>query len=270
MLPPRGSESGDVKRLAALCNELAEKAGYRIKVLRCRKVLVTGGSGRKMNVLAPDDAAELYRMVHFGPVLVAALASVRISIDPSREPPNRRETRSLETFVRYKAIYGLVRSDPDPPSLLVLFEAWRKEIGCAGPSDPRVLPLHVFDAGSEDLDLASEAGADRFRRTFGVPARRVDGCRRIWERGVPHGRDDLQVAGHVLPAGMHWDVSAKRKAFNIANAREVWRVARGGYVNVYPDAGLRGPSSIRRDQVRRLWPSSSSRPQKMPLHRKGH
>jgi hypothetical protein len=269
VLPPRESESADARRLATLCQKLAAEASYRIKVLRCRKVLVVGGSGRKMNVLVPDDAAELYRMVHFGPVLVAAFGSARISIDPSREPPNRRETRPLETFLLYKASFGLIRGDADLPSLFARFEAWREVASCTGSGDPRVLPLHVFDAGSDDLELDTQAGTDRFRQKFGSSGRRVDECGRIWEKGVPHGRDELEVAGCALPAGMHWDVSAKRKAFKIANAREVWRVERGGYVNVYPDAGLRGPSSIRQDRVRRLWPSSS-RPQKMPLHRKGH
>jgi hypothetical protein len=222
-----------------------------------------------MNVLGPDDAAELYRMLHYGPVLVTAFAAVRISIDPSRDPPNSKETRTLESFVAYKASYGLVRNDADPATHFARFEAWRKSVGCDGPGDPRALPLHVFDAGSGDLDLGSRPGAERFQRRYGSPAKRLDGSGRAWEKGVAHGRDELEIAGRVLPVGLHWDVSAKRGSFKVANAREVWSVRRAGYVNVYPDAGIRGPSRVRRDLVRRVWPSSS-RAQKMPLQEKGH
>jgi hypothetical protein len=208
-----------------------------------------------MNVLAPDEAAELYRMLHHGPTLVVALASALVSLDPSREPPTRRQTRSLESFLAYKATYGLVREDADVPTLFEQFEDWRRSVCCNGPGDPRVLPLHVFDPGPDVPDLDSKAGADRFRRDFGSPSRRLDSSGRVWEKGPAHGgRDILQVAGCELPAGMHWDVSVKRKRCSVANAHEVWRVEGGGYLNVYPDAGLRGPSSIRQDAVRRVWP----------------
>ena len=220
-----------------------------------------------MNVLAPNDAAELYRMLHHRRVLVAAFASVRISIDPSREPPNNRETRSLEAFVAYKATYGLVRADREIPALFARFDAWNRGVDCAGASDPRVLPLHVFDCGPREPELDTSLGAERFRKSFGGAGRRLDHSGRVWEKGPPHGREVLRVAGCPLPAGTHWDVSVKRKACSVANAREVWRIQTGGYVNVYPDAAIRGPTSLRRSSVRRVWPSKG---QKMPLQFKGH
>jgi hypothetical protein len=254
--PPDDSE--DTRRLAAACRDLAHRSGHRFKALRSRSLRVAGKPGRRMNVLAPDEAAELYRMVHRGPTLVVALAAAAISIDPSREPPTRRDTRSLETFVAYKAVYGLARKDADVAGFFEQFDAWRSSVGCEGAGDPRALPLHVFDAdGVEGLDLDSSEGAARFQEAFGSPSRRLDGSGRVWEKGPSHGREVLEVAGCALPAGTHWDVSAKRSRCTIANAREVWRLQANGYLNVYPDAGLRGPSSRHRNAARRVWPAGT-------------
>lgn len=220
-----------------------------------------------MNVLQPNDAAELYRMLHRGPVLVAAFSSAFISTDPSRDPPTKREARSLESFVAYKATYGLLRADRDVTALFERFAQWNGNVRCDGPADPRVLPLHVFDRGSDDVDLDTSAGAEHFRRGFGAPGRRLDRSGRIWSMGVAHGREALRVAGCDLPPGVHWDVSVKQKASLVANANEIWRIDRDGYLNVYPDAGIRGPANVRRKAARRVWPS---RGQKMPLHIKGH
>lgn len=213
-----------------------------------------GGSGRRLNVMGAEDASVLYKMCHRAPTLVVALASAWISIDPSRTPPNRRAGRSLESFVAYKALYGLVRADADVPSLFDRFRVWQGEEHCNGPSDPRILPLHVFDAGSEPHDLHTKSGCTRFRHAFGRPSERKDHSGRIWASGTPHGTDVLQVAGSDLPKGMHWDVSGERAGCRVANASEIWRLKRSGYVNVYPNEHVRPPRRNRSNKARRVWP----------------
>ena len=48
--------------------------------------------------------------------------------------------------------------------------------------------------------------------------------------------DQLQVSGHYLRRGCHWDVAAS--GYRISTPRGVWIV--DGHVNVYPDAHVRG------------------------------
>lgn len=247
-------DTDDARRLRASCRQHALAAGYRVKTFHTRNVKVLGGSGRPLSVLGGEDASLLYKMLHRGPTLVVALTSAWISTDPSRDPPNRRAGRSLEDFVAYKALYGLVRADADVPSLFERFRLWQGEVNCDGPTDPRALPLHVFDAGPGPHELDSEAGAARFRRAFGGSAERKDHSDRTWASGASHGTDTLQVAGCALPSGTHWDVSGERNGCRVMNASEIWRLKRGGYVNVYPNEYIRPPRRNRRSQARRVWP----------------
>ena len=231
---------------------LTEQAGYRLKVLFTQELKVLNSPGRTMSVLRPLDAAYLYRRLHGGPTLVVSVGSALISTDPTRDPPNKRASRTLEDFVAYKAFYGLVRSSGDVKGLFRDFAAWCEGAHCDGPTDPRALPLHVFDAGSERIDLSNPAGVKAFRQSFGRPREREDHAGRCWKRGFPHGRSALLVAGRDLPAGTHWDVSAGGR-FHLMNSHEVWEIKGNGYVNVYPDEYVRGPRKGARNQVRRLW-----------------
>jgi hypothetical protein len=206
-----------------------------------------------MNVLDPLDASNLYRDLHQSPTLVVALASALVSLDPSRKPPNQRSTRALAEFVAYKAAYGLVRGDRDVEAVFDEFVCWRDKRHCRDANDPRALPLHVFELGSNGWDLSDEEGTQRFRRAFGEAARRKDDAGRVWQVGVPHGRGVLRVAGHDLPAGTHWDVSSQRRSWRVANAREVWKIEGQAYVNAYPDEHLRSPAARYRGQARRVW-----------------
>lgn len=249
--PP--SDSGEVKQLSLLCAEQARAAGYRVKIFRCRSLQVVGGSGRHMNVLAPADASTIYRDLHRVPAMVAALGPAFIGLDPSRDPPNRRYTRSLEDFVSYKAIYGLVRGEQDARRLFEDFATWRGGVHCDDPGDPRTLPLHVFDIGGNEFDLARDEDSQRFLRTYGKPRQRRDESGRIWRTGPAHGRDEVHVAGLTLPAGTHWDVSADRRNWRIANASEVWEVKGRAYVNAAPNEHLRGPQGRCRGQARLVW-----------------
>ncbi|HET7484353.1 MAG TPA: hypothetical protein VFJ64_03160 [Solirubrobacterales bacterium] len=206
-----------------------------------------------MNLLAPADASTVYRDLHRAPGMVAAFGPAFISLDPSRDPPNRRYARALEDFVAYKAAFGLVRGESDAKRLFDDFARWRDGVHCENPSDPRVLPLHVFDLGGNEFDLACEEGSRRFLRMFGKPRQLRDGSGRIWCTGPAHGREEFCVAGLTLSAGTHWDVSADGKSWRIANASEVWKVDGRAYVNAAPNEHLRGPQAKCHGQARLVW-----------------
>lgn len=207
-----------------------------------------------MEVMAARDASALYSRLHRGPTLVLAMGSALVRLDPKRNPPNRRATRDLADFVAYKAIFKLIREDRNVSEAFDEFERWSSSDGCEGFNDPRVLPFHVFDAGGVPAGLEEQAGAARFRADYGPPSNRCDRSRRDWSRGAFHGRRELTVAGRTLPAGAHWDVAARR-SFHVSTASEIWQIKQGGYLNVYPDEGVRGPSASRKGQVRRIWSS---------------
>jgi len=264
--PPADSER--VGLLAGRCRKLADAAGYKLKALRAESLRVVGGSGRRLSILRPLDASTLYRDLHRAPAMVAALAPAFVRLDPSCNPPNRRSARSLSDFVAYKAAYGLVRSEVDARRLFEAFAEWRKAVHCRDPSDPRALPLHVFDLGGDSFDLACDGDVDRFSKTFGNASRRCDGAGRSWRAGVAHGREALHVAGLTLPAGTHWDVSADARSWRIMNASEIWEIDLRGYVNAAPNEHLRGPQRKSAGKARRVWRANT----KNAPHRKkkGH
>lgn len=73
-----------------------------------------------------------------------------------------------------------------------------------------------------------------------------------------HGSDTLKVAGSPLGQGFHWDVQSTRNPSTIATGWEVWRLAgQDGYVNVYPDAGVR-----KGNQARKVWPCPGKPPKR--------
>ena len=191
--------------------------------------------------------------LHVAPTVILAVGSALVGTDPTRDPPNRRAARTLEQFVNYKAVYGLVRGKGESVATLDRFDLWRAGEACEGVTDPRVLPLHVFDqAGCPDLATPDER--KRFRHSFGPAGDREDPSSRRWRQQAMHGRDELQVAGCALPPGAHWDVSSDRKTFRLINLKGVWEVKRRAYLNVYPDEYVRGPGRSFQKQVRRLWP----------------
>lgn len=213
--------------------------------------------GRRMNVLSSKDASYLYRRLHIAPTLVVSVGSALVSTDPSRNPPNRRASRTLREFVAYKAVFVLVRSHADVEDAFDEFELWAQGVNCEGQGDPRALPLHVFDQGPVALNLSDPAEAKEFRKRFGSANDREDDSGRRWERGPLHGRRALRVAGCELPVGAHWDVSSTRASFRLLSASEVWEVKAPAYLNVYPDEHIRGSAKYRR-QVRRLWPNKNA------------
>jgi hypothetical protein len=208
---------------------------------------------KPVRLLAPDDAAAIYRLLHHGPTMVVAFASAFVRRDPSSRPLTRKQAIPLSRFVAHKAHSALINGRTQISPALDAFETWRSTVRCDGQDDPRVLPLQSFSTSSQPTDLGLREAREWFDREHGSGASRTDSGGRRWERAsVCHGREALTVAGFALPVGMHWDVqfSAAKATFHCT--AEVWHVPRGCHLNVYPDGHARGRPG--KAYAKRVWP----------------
>lgn len=253
------SVSDQVRALRKLFIREAECAGLRIAVFEAQEIREVSHEHwtRPVRLLAPRDAAEVYRLLHHGPVMVVAFTSAFIRRDPSGNPLTRKQALPLAQFVAHKAHFSLINGRPDIARALADFDAWRHTVACDGQDDPRILPLHTFLRAGTWASLGDERERQRFAREHGTGGLRTDSDGRRWERAsVPHGRDVLTVAGATLPQGMHWDVQFRQHKGTLLCANEVWRVPQGCHVNVYPDGRARGKPG--RGHARRVWPRGRS------------
>lgn len=250
-------ESHDQEALREETRRRAEALGLKLVVRRAELCVVEGGpeAHRRFELLTPRDAGDLYYAAHRKSVLVLALMSCYVRLDPSENPTRRRHLRRLDSFVRYKASYGLARSIGDPKRLIDGFESWPDGDQCSGDHDPRALPLHVFDSQKSWDDLDTEAGYSGFVTAYGSGSRRLDCDGRDWVPApVGHGSDTLTISGYRLTKGFHWDVCRGRgRSARLVTSHEVWLLrSRNSYANVYPDAFVRGAP---RGNVKLVWPS---------------
>jgi len=254
--PDAKSESAEVKTLARLADARAQADGLRLTTLRtARLTMWEEGVGRKVDLLAPEDAHFLYDTLHRDEVLVLAFTRVYVRRNPQREPAARRAALALETFVQHKAIYGLVRATMHVGQYLEGFATWVAATpGCRGIDDPRCLPLHVFDT-SEDWSRLGEPDADRaFVDRYGQPNSRHDEGQRLWARALhSHGGTMLRVSGCEIAAGQHWEVSVNRGSTSLHTSHEVWHLPSGkhDYLNVHPNEKVRLKS---KNKCRKVWP----------------
>lgn len=218
----------------------ATQHGWQVCTAEC--VNLPSGRGRKINLLQRRTAEDLYASMHRGPVAVLhdAKPSPRVRTDP-RQPLNDKQTMSLDAFCRCKSFVMSLRT-PDARAWAARFDEWLDAIECDGPSDPRILPFHIFAAkGSYNLDGQSER--ERFRDDHRKRDALEDKRRRRWRVAGPgqrHGRDSQLVRQLQLPDGFHWDVTVPRASSpNMTSATTVWRVTQGGYINVHPNGHLR-------------------------------
>ena len=196
-------------------------------------------------VIAAEHVKQVYQRVHRARVAILSVQEIGAAgpvflTRPQSRPGAmaRDDLRSLRQLCRHKAFFLRLRCDRDHSGWASAFSAWLGRTECCGSADPRSLPLHVFAAeGTWSRRLASAAGRAAFDDRFGSSARRVDRRDFAWEHGPSHGREPLQVAGFLLPAGFHWDVKTTRD-LELWTPTEGWRVRT--YLNVYPDASVRG------------------------------
>lgn len=244
--------------LERLIGELAsetKRLGLALTVLKARTTRTNREWKRKpVEVLAPGDAERLYRLVHHGPVMVTAVTSIFVLRDPRSADLREKDVLRLEDFVEHKAGFLLVNGRTDVAGLEATFSSWRSVVRCDGQDDPRVLPLHMFDAGGPCPDLTTDAGRNAFASRHGTGRLRTDLSGREWARATAfHGREALTIAGCLLRQGFHWDVGYRRGSGTLCCSNAVWRLPPRSYANVYPDGGVRGGSTDV-PPIKKVWP----------------
>ena len=194
-------------------------------------------SGRSVALVPADFAAGLYSKVHRTRVAVLVLGSdPKVPLHPRhKDALQYARYLQLKRYVEYKCFYCKVSSDPANDSWAGTFENWCKATHCEGEQDPRCLPFPVFQGDGKELKIPDTR--KQFNDRYGS-AKRIDDTKSTWELlpKIYHGTESLQVAGHELPMGFHWDVETHgQQTFN--TPKFSWRVT--GHINVYPDAFLR-------------------------------
>lgn len=236
---------------------LCQARGWRFEY---RPTYVANTPHGRVRMLDAAAANELYRRVHRAVVGVLTVEDASVTLDP-RDPAAGRGRLTVSNLLRYKAFFlgrlALERVADFRGNLshgeLLQFDAFGQWGGLAddeGQDDPRYLPMHVFVPGEVWDRLDTQGGRQSFRREFRNEPW-IDRRRMTWTRtDVLHTRDVLAIAGRLLPAGFHWDTSLERRGpVQLISHAEVWRVDRGGHLNVHPDAYFRqGRRSVR------VWP----------------
>lgn len=199
--------------------------------------------GRYREAIPPDDATALYKRAHNARVGVWQFGDTYVPTRPMLSK-NPRHYQALERFLNHKAFRFKVgkRNFADVwESSLIAFQEWLDRIDCEGHSDPRCLPLHIFDTSVHIPILATANGRRAFANRHGAPSSRQDDSDLRWRspRGGLHGGDQLNVSGYELPRGFHWDVDSRKRRRRVYTTEGEWRIERGGYLNIYPDGYIR-------------------------------
>lgn len=244
-----------IDRLIGEIRAEADRLGLALTVLKARQVIPSRDwKQTPIQVLAPSDAELLYRLLHHGSVMVTAVTAVFVLRDPRSSSIRQKHVVRLQEFVEHKACYALINGRTDVAALDATFSGWRAGVRCDGEDDPRVLPLHTFDANGPCPDLASAEARRAFGARYGSGRFRLDVAGREWARATAlHGRETLEIAGFRLRAGFHWDVRYRKGSGTLLCANAVWRLPRRSYANVYPNGNVRGG---RADipPIKKIWP----------------
>ena len=190
------------------------------------------GAG-KPHRLNPEQSDELYKLVHRQATLVVAPGDVDVIDRNGRAHP-------LGRVLRYKA---LVRLQPDQgvPSVIAEFFHWRDNSLVSAPSDPRVLPLHIFDPGGDHEHLETSVGRTRFKQRYRRSGSFVDKRKRPWQAAPPNQRHTMATAtvrGLVLPVGYQWDVQSPHKKSSIECLSARFDIKKKDHRNVFPDGAI--------------------------------
>lgn len=212
----------------------------------------------KFRLLRSSHAKGLYVAAHRERVFVVALTGGRVHLDPT-EIPDRKNTVSIQEFIRFKCGYSYVESASQLSTALADALEYRRECRCDGFRDPRCLPFSLFASKSEhDLDSPAER-ANFMRDHQGAKTTDLTDRRRLlWQRQEFHTKELIHVAGKTLPLGFHWNVQVRSQVI-LTNGWERWEVMRNGYTNVHPDATIRGG-----DRAMRTFELTSSEPKVQP------
>lgn len=254
-IPARESEQQSTLR--DLVMRATEARQWTIAVRKALQCRVIGGEedGRPYDLVEPKHAAEVYSAAHRSRVLVLSTGACFVRRNPRADPSHRTDLISIESFIRYKANFVMIRDHKGIESAIREFSKWPLNDGCSGPRDPRILPLHTFDHNSEWPDLDQPEQITEFANRFGPATRRTDPTGRSWMQSAAfHGSDALSIAGYGLTAGFHWDVERGRGHEHIFTAHEVWKLAnQNSYCNIYPDGYVRKGRELAGGSCRLVW-----------------
>jgi hypothetical protein len=218
----------------------------RITVSEVRVKNVKGEHGFTYPLIPAKDVAGLYRGAHRARAAVISFCGAKVLLDIG-ELPSNKGCMALEKFIGSKCSYILISRPEEVDRALAKSLSWMEEIDCDGPHDPRCLPSAIFETNRYS-ELTTEQGRKRFidyHASLGRGNSLTDARDRCWQVGPCHTLDLIQVAGCTLPIGFHWDVQASSKSSKIATGWETWRLPGRGYINVHPDAHIRGNKANR-------------------------
>ena len=254
MLHP--SDSDYEKRLRNTLKREAAELGVELitRRTRSRRMSAEGAGARRINILEPADANELYRDLSLRKCYVLSRGSVFVLYDPRRDPPAKRDCFPLQRFVEHKAVYRTFEDGVDAAAELRRMMATGMPSDCVSYHDPRVLPLHVFDRKADGSKLDTEDGRSAFHWTYAIRGSWLSAVTGTWRpaaAGARHGLagpsgEALRVWDFMLPMGYHWDANAGRQRRTIVATACVWRVEQRGYVNIYPDSHIRSGAGAKR------------------------
>lgn len=241
------AESPSQKEIATELRRKLDDAKIPFQELRC--IDSPSHQGRKVNLLPPEVARELYTRCHRAHVCVAATTGAQFKLDPSRDA-DRGNTSPVSRLLTHKARYDLLTRVQELPAYIAALAPLVNE-GWSGYNDPRCLPLHAFaPKRGHDLTLDSDREKferERYHKVAPNPQRCwIDDESRQWivDKAM-HGRDDLHITGHELPTGFHWDVQTGRRLSILCNGWERWEATNGAHINVHPDAYVRSQHATR-------------------------
>lgn len=202
------------------------------------------GLGGTVRLIDARDAIAVYRRMHRSRVAVLCADAPRICVTyPEDRAVRRGDTISLSNYCLYKAYRSSSQTINNLSTAWVEeFSAWLESIHCENEHDPRCLPFPIFEANDDTfLHLTTANDRQVFERQHHARGRgRTDRKGLRWELNptVFHGHDQLNVAGRMLPRGMHWDVqNANGRPVTIGSPTEKWVVME--YINVFPDGTFR-------------------------------
>jgi len=191
-----------------------------------------------------EAATKMYRNLHRRRCAVVQIGTkARIPLDP-RFPKFSNKTMSLETFVFNKTIFVRVNNNEGPADVVPKIALALKKVACTGERDPRCLPMHLFNPKFSD-ERFPMPDLDIIDDEDGAPKSRLDWKGRLWMISRPpyHGQEILEVNGKELQKGFHWDVKAQKNPTELISTSEIWQMPPKSYLNVYPDAAIRGGQS---------------------------
>lgn len=244
--PARGTISDRQERQRAYSQDLAEELGFKVFNLRSTLVASFQEPSRKIEILDPWFALDLYEGVHVERSMVIALGSPRVMRNYA-SGPSTSNSAAVANFVRYKAFVATPGTNATEETIradFAGFAEWCAVIGLESERDHRSIPFHSFSPFADVVSLDTGDGIRRFEMIHGKAGSLRDHKRRRWERaGELHGRREMVIAGLTLHSGSHWDVQAVDLATKLYAPHQVWKIPKYSYVNVYPDGYVRRPQS---------------------------